>query len=472
MKPDFSSLKTRFVVATALWISIGLLLTGIIVSKIVREYVIDGFHDEMQVHIEELAALTIADENGQPFLLRRLSDPRFIPQNSGFYWQVERAGHSTIRSPSLGSASLPAGLAKSEKPSWKFASGPTGQMLEYGMTKVVERGQPPMSLYIATDKRLMDEVLEDIDWPLLYSLTSFAAIMILLGAVQINYSLKPLQRMKQAIADIRDGHERRMIGQYPAEIKPLVADLNQLLDANWAMVQSARVQAGNLAHGLRTPLAVMTDEAQTIAGNGNPESAAVFLDACQQMQRYINYYTTRARMAATAGLPGHRASLTSTLEPVVGAMRRLYRGNDIQICVGNFPDADIRVEDVDLEEMTSNLIDNACKWANGKVIISWETTTGNVQIDIDDDGPGIEKELRDRAFDIGERLDKSQLGTGLGLAIVRDLALHYRGTVEMADSPLGGLRVRLTLPIHISQNTKTKTDRKKPKRSETGAEVN
>ncbi len=451
MKPDLSSLKTRFIVATAAWITIGLLLTGIIVSKIVREYVIDGFHEEMQIHIEELAALTVIDDNGQPFLLRRLSDPRFIPQNSGFYWQVERAGHSTIRSPSLGRASLPTGLAKSQTPDWKFASGPTGQTLEYAMVKTVAKGQPPLALYMATDKRLMDEVLADINWPLLYSLSSFAAIMIILGAIQINYSLQPLQRMKKAIADIRDGQERRMVGQYPAEIRPLVSDLNHLLDANWAMVQSARVQAGNLAHGLRTPLAVMTDEAQTIAKEGHPESAAVFLNACRQMQRYINYYTTRARMAATAGLPGHRASLVNTLEPVVGAMRRLHRESEIQICVGDFPDVDTRVEDVDLEEMTSNLIDNACKWTNGRVIISWETKAGTVHIDVDDDGPGIAPDMREKAFDIGERLDKAQLGTGLGLAIVRDLALHYRGNVEMSESPLGGLRVRLSLPVHYLQ---------------------
>jgi signal transduction histidine kinase len=459
MKIDLSSLRTRFIVATALWITIGLLLTGILVSKIVREYVIEGFHEEMEVHIEELAALTSVDDSGQPFLLRHLSDPRFIPKDSGFYWQVERAGQTTIRSPSLGGASLPTGLAVSEKPKWEFTPGPKGQTLEYGRIKTMPNGEPPLSLYIATDKRLMDEVLAEIDWPLLYSLGSFAAIMVLLGAIQINYSLRPLQRMTNAIADIRDGHEQRMVGQYPAEIKPLVSDLNQLLDANWEMVQSARVQAGNLAHGLRTPLAVMTDEAQIVEKKGDAESAAVFLQGCQQMQRYIDYYTTRARMAATARLPGHRASLVQTLEPIVSAMRRLYRETNIQICVGSFPDVDTCVEDVDLEEMTSNLLDNACKWATSRVIVSWEARDRMVIIDVDDDGIGIRPEYREKAFDVGERLDRSAMGTGLGLAIVRDLALHYRGNVGMSDSPLGGLRVTLTLPVHARQAGFSKTQK-------------
>lgn len=450
MKPNLDSLRTRFIFATAAWIVIGLLLTGLIVAGIVREYVIEGFHDEMEIHIEELSALTALDKNGQPFVMRRLSDPRFVPIRSGFYWQIERPGHPTVRSPSLGMENLPAGLVLAEKPKWKYASGPTGQTLEYGMFKTADDGGKPLSLYIATDKRLMDEVLSEINRPLIYSLASFAAIMILLGALQVNYSLKPLQRMKRAIADIRDGHEHRMVGAYPAEVKPLVSDLNQLLDANWEMVQSARIQAGNLAHGLRTPLAVMMDEAQTIAQKGDPATAAIFLQGCQQMQRYVEYYTSRARMAATARLPGHRSQLMGTLDTVVSAMRRLYRDRGIQICVGKFPDADIRVEHVDLEEMVSNLIDNACKWAGTRVMISWELQNSFALICIDDDGPGIAAEHREKVFDVGERLDRSALGTGLGLAIVRDLALHYRGNVELMDSPLGGLRARLNLPIHLT----------------------
>lgn len=450
MKPDLNSLRTRFILATTAWIVIGLLLTGVIVSAIVREYVIDGFHDEMKIHIEELTALTALDIAGQPYLMRRLSDPRFIPKKSGFYWQIERPGYSTIRSPSLGEGSLPTGLALNQEPDWRFASGPTGETLEYGVLKLIEEGGEPLSLYIATDKRLMDQVLSDIDWPLLYSLASFAVVMILLGAFQVNYSLRPLQRMKKAIADIQDGRENRMAGEYPAEVKPLVSDLNQMLDANWEMVQSARIQAGNLAHGLRTPLAVMMDEAQSIEQKGDPETAAVFLQACQQMQRYVEYYTSRARMAATARLPGHRSELLGTLETVASAMRRLHRDKGIQICVGKFPDTDMRVENVDLEEMVSNLLNNACKWAGSRVMISWEMHGATVAINFDDDGPGIEAEHRERVFNVGERLDRSALGSGLGLAIVRDLALHYRGNVELLDSPLGGLRVKLNLPSHVT----------------------
>jgi signal transduction histidine kinase len=447
MKFNTSSLRLRFISATAVWIVICLLLTGALVSKLVRDYVIDGFHEEMEIHIEELAALTSTDDNGQPYMLRRLSDPRFIPKGSGFYWQVNRYGFNTVRSPSLGDGNLLSSLATSSTPAWRIVKGTNGDMLEYAMLRFPQKGKPPLRLLIATDKRMMDEVLAQIDWPIIYSLSGFAIVMVALGALQINYSLNPIKRMERAISDIRLGKEANMLGQYPSEIAPLVTDLNQLLDANTEMVQSARVQAGNLAHGLRTPLAVMLDEAQQVAINGDEKSAKVFLDGCQQMQRYIDYYTTRARMAALAKLPGQRASIEQTITPVITAMRRLYRDKSLSICIGKFPDQQVQVEQVDLEEMTSNLIDNACKWARSRVMISWEKNGDHTNILIDDDGVGIEPHQYEKVFGVGERLDRSEIGTGLGLSIVRDLALHYRGSIMLADSPLGGLRAMLMVPL-------------------------
>ncbi len=447
MRLEHGSLRTRFILATMFSTIVGLIVIGALMATIIRNYIIEGFHEEMEVHIEELSALTATGTSGQPYLLRRLSDPRFIPKDSGMYWEVVREGYTTLRSPSLENRELPTATAQGAKPQWAFVKGATGEMLAYGMLRRDKADAAPLKLLMATDKRMIDEVLSDINWPLIYALTSFAAIMIVLGAFQINYSLRPLQRMKRAVAEIRSGNAARMQGAYPTEIEPLVSDLNSLLDANSEMIQSARIQAGNLAHGLRTPLAVMLDEAQTIAKNGDVESADVFLRGCQQMQRYIDYYTNRARMAALARLPGQRAPLRATVEPVITAMRRLYRDKKLTICLGDFPDAAAATDEVDLEEMISNLIDNGCKWAKSRVMVSWETGGGQVSIFVDDDGPGIAPELYDKVFKVGERLDRSTLGTGLGLSIVRDLAIHYRGEIALSKSPLGGLRTVLKLPL-------------------------
>jgi hypothetical protein len=170
MKINTASLRLRFISATAVWIAISLILTGALVSKLVRDYVIDGFHEEMEIHIEELAALTSTDEKGQPFMLRRLSDPRFIPKGSGFYWQVNRDGFNAVRSPSLGNGNLLSSLATSAIPAWRLVKGKNGDMLEYAMLRFPQKGEPPLRLLIATDKRMMDDVLAEINWPLIYSL--------------------------------------------------------------------------------------------------------------------------------------------------------------------------------------------------------------------------------------------------------------------------------------------------------------
>lgn len=440
------SLGSRFVLGTVLLVSVGLVLTGVMVSSLMRSYITQGFHEEMQIHIEELAALTAIDKSGKPYVMRRLSDPRFIPENSGFYWEVEREGFPPLRSPSLVSGDLSGDVAVTATPQWQVSDGPTGKTLEYGMIRFPETKQPPLKISIATDMRLLEEVLSQFNWPLFYALLGFAAAMTGLGTAQIIYSLKPLERLKVAIADIRTGKSARMAGRYPAEISPLVSDLNQLLDANSEMVRSARIQAGNLAHGLRTPLAIMMDEAQEIAARGEKESADTLMNGCQQMLRYVDYYTARARTAALARIPGQTASLRATVEPIVSAMRRLHKAKDLSICLGDFPDISMPCDDVDLEEMTSNLIDNACKWAKTRVMISWEEDRQWVLIFVDDDGPGLAPEKYDTVFEVGERLDIATPGSGLGLSIVRDLSILYQGRVTLSKSPLGGLRAELALP--------------------------
>ncbi|OYU03118.1 MAG: hypothetical protein CFE36_01780 [Sphingomonadaceae bacterium PASS1] len=446
MRLDFSSLRTRFMIATIAAVIIGTILTGLVVARVIHSYVVDRFHEEMEEHIKELAELSAVDAKGQPYLLRHLSDARFVPPGSGFYWEVERAGYKKIRSPSLDGNNLPVGLANGPEPLWQFIIGPSGGMLEYAMTKPMTDGGPPLLLYVATDQRLIDELLAEIDWPLIYSLGAFAIIMVLIGAIQINYIMRPLHKIQASISAIRNGTERRMLGDYPSEIKPLVSSLNQLLTSNWEMLQSARVQAGNLAHGLRTPLAIIADEAQLMADKDGSESAAVLLQSCEQMQRYIAYYTSRTRMAAQASPLGHHSALDKALEPIIIAMRRLYRDRGLELIVTHGPNIEVSMDEVDLTEILSNLIDNACKWATTSIQISWYHDKDAAVLLIDDDGPGITEIQRETVFKVGERLDRSEFGTGLGLAIVKDLLLHYRGSVGLETSPLGGLRVELRVP--------------------------
>lgn len=447
MKLPTDSLRFRYITSTIVWIAVGLVLTGLMVSALFRIYITQGFHDEMRVHIDELAALARVDREGNPFLLRQLSDPRYGPVGSGYYWQVEREGHRTILSPSLAGKHLSGTLALKGGKSWAVTSGPTGPTLEYGMIQPMGDGGPSLRLSIATDMRLLDAILMEFDWPLGWALAGFAMVMILTGAAQIAYGLRPLQRLADAVGEIRAGRATRMQGTYPSEIQPLVSDLNDLLEANAAMVGKARIEAGNLAHGLRTPLAVILDEAERLAAAGQRETAETLIRESQKMQRQIEYQLVRARSAAVEPTPGQAASLRQTVKPILTAMARLHADRNIALCCGDFPDILVQIDPIDLGEILSSLIDNAVKWACSRAMVGWEPAGEWVRILIDDDGKGIAPVFREGVFAVGKRLDEDIAGSGLGLAIARDLVQLYSGTISLGDSPLGGLRVEILLPI-------------------------
>ncbi len=447
MTRTFNSLRFRFIASTCALIAMGLVLTGFAMSRLMRLYVEQGFHEEMQIHIEELSALTTVSANGQPKLLRRLSDPRFLIPKSGYYWEVRRAGFEPLRAPAMVSGNLSGQLATRSDKRWAITEGPTGKSLEYGMIKASPDQGPPIQLSIGSDMRVLQAAMDDFEWPLSQSLFLFAVAMFLTGAAQIAFGLRPLNRLAQAVANIREGKASAMVGEYPTEIQPLVSDLNSVLDANAEMVRRARIQAGNLAHGLRTPLAIIIDEAEQLNADGHATSAAALLHECDRMRRQINYHLARTRTAVTQPVVGKVAAIRATLEPIMRAMKRLHADRNVMLCCGDFPEVIIACDDVDLGEMISNLIDNAYKWAKSRIIISWDVLDSFVVIKVDDDGDGLAAEEVESAFAAGERLDDATPGTGLGLAIVREIAAIYGGTIALQTSPLGGLQALLSLPL-------------------------
>ncbi len=228
----------------------------------------------------------------------------------------------------------------------------------------------------------------------------------------------------------------------------MVDDLNSLIDINAQMVVRARAQAGNLAHALKTPLAVMTDEAFRLDNRGQAESAHVILQQCQRMQRQIDYQIARARAAASRSVPGVSAPLLPAVDNIVSAMHRLYAAKNPRIDVDIDMNCIALCDPMDLNEMLANLIDNACKWSLKRVAIfgTVDERSSQAVISVEDDGPGLPLEAREMVFQIGQRLDERVPGSGLGLPIVRDLAQLYGGEIRLEHSGLGGLRAVLRLP--------------------------
>jgi signal transduction histidine kinase len=269
------------------------------------------------------------------------------------------------------------------------------------------------------------------------------------ATLQVVGGLRPMTRLRGALAEIKSGKAGHLPRDFPSEVQPLIDDLNSMIDLNKQMVQRARAQAGNLAHGLKTPLAVLTDEADRLAARGETAEAETIAQQCLRMRRQIDYQIARARAAASRSMPGVAAPVETAVTNIVSALKRLYAEKDLKFEFAVDQNCVALCDPMDLNEMLANLVDNACKWARREVAItgSVDLVRNCAVINVDDDGPGLPPESMDVVFQIGERLDERVPGSGLGLPIVRDLAQLYGGAVRLEPSEKGGLKAVLTLPL-------------------------
>ena len=275
---------------------------------------------------------------------------------------------------------------------------------------------------------------------------ALAVLSLLAGVWQVRRGLSPVQHLRSRLAGLHEGRDRRIDGTYPAEVQPLVNDLNALLDHREKAIQRAIAKAGDLAHGLKTPLAILAQEAERAQAAGQADAAAAISQQVDRMRRQMDYHLAHARAAAAGAAPGTLCSIRESADGVARALRRLYVGRGLAIDVAVPPDLTVRVQREDLDEIIGNLLDNACKWGRSRLTVTARRAGDAVEMTVDDDGSGIEGGMREAVLQRGVRADEAAPGTGLGLAIVRELTELYGGSISLEASPLGGLRARLRLP--------------------------
>ncbi|MBX3430758.1 MAG: sensor histidine kinase [Hyphomonadaceae bacterium] len=278
----------------------------------------------------------------------------------------------------------------------------------------------------------------------------FCALMVAaVSALQIRVGLEPLHALQRDIAAVRRGDAERFEGEYPAEIQPVTDELNALVDHNREVVERARRHVGNLAHALKTPIAVLKNAA---AGGGED---AVLKQSIDEMEGFVERQLRRARVAARAEASAgatiaYRTPVLKNLEDLVFMMEQRYDGaKAIDISIEAESDVTFRGEREDLLEMAANLIDNACKYGKSQVIVrllpSFESK-GLFEIVVEDDGPGLSDAEIARAMARGARLDEAAPGQGLGLSILQETVELYAGDLVFERGQLGGLKARLRLP--------------------------
>lgn len=420
--PVPGSLRLRFLLAVSLWVLLGIAAIWFSAVGIFTRHVEQSYHEELEVHVRELGGLTEIASDGAIVLTRPLSDPRYAEPLSGFYWQVSADGRAPLRSQSMTRGSLDESIAHSPEILHRLDSGPTGPAITYGYTREGPAGED-IHFVIATDQSELDRLIGSFTRDLTAWLAGLAALLLATGFAIISFGLKPLDRLSQAFARLRHGDTEELEGEYPAEIAPLAADLNAYIRQNEAMVARARVQAGNLAHCLRTPLAIITDEAERLATrDGCRDAGKVLLDQAGAMEQQIEYQLARARSGAGRKPAGRGVVLPDVVLPILRAMERLHPDKGFVLDSSGCSDVVLPIDPVDYAEVLSILLDNAGKWARSEVVVTITSEGhGGIAVIIADDGSGIPEAMLERAFDVGTRFDPDTAGSGLGLAIARDL---------------------------------------------------
>ena len=277
----------------------------------------------------------------------------------------------------------------------------------------------------------------------LFAIACLACMAI--GALQVRRGWRSIDQVRGHLAVIHAQRERRLTGRYPAEIAPLAADVNRLLDQRDAMVARASLAAGDLAHGLKTPLAILTLDGERATRDGHTELAASIGAQVDRMRRQVDVHLAHARLDASRHRAAVPVPLLESIEGIVRTLERLYGERGIAFDVSVPDGIEVSAAPEDLDEILGNILDNACRWARTSCRVDARVEAGRVVIIIDDDGPGIPKEVRERLPARGVRADEAAPGSGLGLSIVHDLADAYGGRTSLDRSPLGGLRVVIEL---------------------------
>jgi signal transduction histidine kinase len=439
------SLSRRMIGIAALWIAILLIGGGVALDRVLSAAVTRSFDDGLKYVLTAMISSAEIGPEGEVLFNRPLADQRFLEPASGLYYQISGKGHEDWRSRSLWDRALTAKPTNGKAGFQVYDSQEfPGEPLRVMQQEVILPDSKTQWTFLVAEARSgLDAQIGAVRSTLIKSFALLGLGLVILAALQVFYGLRPLRKIRQEIARMRDGEKSRVTEPLPREVRPLVEELNALLAHTEQQAEEARRHAGNLAHALKTPLTVVMNAATAQTSDLGP----TVMRETATMRRQIDHHLARARAVGQRGTAQSRAPVWPSVEAVERAASRLYP--DTRIDRDGDQNAVVRVERQDLEEMLGNLVENAAKYGGGSVFVTIGGADKSDMVDImvEDDGPGIPPAERTRIFDRGTRLDTGKPGTGLGLAIVRDVAEIYGGTVELGESEdLGGLMVCLKLP--------------------------
>ena len=401
-----------------------------------RRYLQAGLKDDAQT----LLAALVRGPGGVQLDEQRLSAAYQRPY-SGQYFRIDFADE-TWRSRSLWDREL--SMAAEPGLQTQLGDGPQGQLL-LTYRADFQRFSQPLSIHVARDYTPILQSFRRAQHVALGVGLAALALILLLQRLTVRRALRPLEQVRQQVEQLQQGQREALDTQVPEELTALVGQINHLQAHTEDTLKRSRNALGNLGHALKTPLAVLFGLASLEAFDRHPALRASLIEQLQQIEQRLARELGRARLAGEA-LPGAHFACAEELPNLFSTLAMIH-GRELQMDWHAAPDLRLPWDREDLLELLGNLLDNACKWARSKVCLHIERTDSAYVLTIDDDGAGIPLGQREEVLSRGARLDEQVAGHGLGLGIVRDIVDAWAGRLALLDSELGGLCVRIELPL-------------------------
>ncbi|RST31823.1 sensor histidine kinase [Sphingomonas ginkgonis] len=441
------SLSGRLLAVSALTSIAALAFAAFSIGSVLERFVIRGLDQQLDAEVAMLTRAVRPDGVLDQRLIVNL--PAFEAGRRGWGWRVEgtrgrwSGGDPIVERP-------PPEPDRFEPPDMDMADreprpgdgiASSGERVHVRQLSV-PTGAGPVIVTAGGPRRVAMAPMREAMVPLLASLALLGGALALATAAQLRFGLRPLRRLRGAVADVRMGRARHVPTNQPDELAPLATELNSLLDQNAAQLDHARRHVSNLAHGLKTPLAALA--LRLAEGGRDPDGSLAAMVA--DIDGRVRHHLGRARAAAPGG--GQRAStrLAAAVDDLVGAMRGIHAGRAVDAAISVAPELAVLVDPQDLDELLGNLLDNAWRHARSRVSVTACRKEGEVEIIVADDGPGLSPDEIALALMPGRRLDERGGGHGFGLPIAQELAELNGGQLTLSRAESGGLQAGLLLP--------------------------
>ena len=449
------SLTVRVLVFASIWTVIAFAAVALIISTLYRTSSERAFADLLRAHLNTvIEAVSIGDDGllqGNP----QLGNLKFSQPNSGWIWIVDPidAGSKVtgrgLTSPSIGGQALPLPAQfeiafDSQYIRTYRLIDPNENSILVAETEVELDGQGnAVRIRVSGNLDVLEADVSSFINRMVIALLVTGIGTLVINMLVILFGLKPLDHVRASLEKIRNGDADQLDGEFPREIAPLASEVNALIDSNKRVVERSRMQVGNLAHSLKTPIAVMLNEARNLP----KEQADLVKSQVGSMQSQVTTYLDRARISAQRGSVLARTDVVPVIERLLRVMKKLNSHLDFELDVRS-TETLIGLEAQDFEEILGNLIENATRFADSKITISVKDLPNPMQllVSVADNGTGLDDDDKKQALKRGQRLDETRPGSGLGLSIVGEIVQEYQGEFRLSDAEVGGLDAILYLP--------------------------